>query len=601
MNTDPITLELFRNALSSIADEMAVTICRTTYSGVLRDNMDFSTAFTDEQGRLVAQGLTIPLHLGSIPTALESVIQTYDNNMNPGDVFIINDPYAGGMHLPDIFVFTPIFNDGRRIAFAATICHHADVGGRVPGSNASDSTEIFQEGVRIPPLKLYDRGVPNDTLWRLLETNVRLPVQVFGDLRAQLAACSIAEDQFSELVAEYGIEETRHYMAEVTNYAERLTRAAISELPDGQWSFEDFIDDDGIDRGQLIRLHCTVTKTNDTIKVDWDGSSKQVKGAINCTLSFTKAVSYAAIRSVLPGDIPTNDGMFRVIEVSAPKGSILNMIAPAACAARGLTGFRMGDCIFGALAMMLPDYVFAASDGGNTGVSIGGYYESLKPFIFVDFACGSWGGRPWADGVQGNSNMFANMACQSIEVIEAEQPLQVSEYEFLPDRAGPGKFRGGAPYCREYRFMEKDAVLQVRSDRRTVLPYGLYGGQPGRPSNNTLNPGPEALPLDSKLTMNIKHGDVFRHELAGGGGWGNPLGRSIDKVVLDVRDGYVSLEGAKRDYGVCIDHETGRADEEKTKSVRSAMAAKFHKNSTAVNQPRPSDALEREGIGKNKS
>ena len=601
MDTDPITLELFRNALSSIADEMAVTICRTTYSGVLRDNMDFSTAFTDGQGRLVAQGLTIPLHLGSIPTALESVIRTYDNNMNPGDVFIINDPYAGGMHLPDIFVFTPIFSHGERIAFAATICHHADVGGRVPGSNASDSTEIFQEGVRIPPLKLYDQGVPNDTLWKLLETNVRLPVQVFGDLRAQLAACSIAENQFIELVGEYGIEETRHYMSEVTNYAERLTRAAISELPDGKWSFEDFIDDDGIDRGQLIRLHCTVTKTGDTIKVDWDGTSNQVKGAINCTLSFTKAVSYAAIRSVLPGDIPTNDGMFRVIEVNAPKGSILNMIPPAACAARGLTGFRMGDCVFGALAMMLPDQVFAASDGGNTGVSIGGYDESLKPFIFVDFACGSWGGRPWADGVQGNSNMFANMACQSIEVIEAEQPLQVSEYEFLPDRAGPGKFRGGAPYCREYRFVEKDAVLQVRSDRRSVLPYGLYGGQPGRPSNNILNPGPEALPLESKLTMNIKHGDVFRHELAGGGGWGNPLERSIDKVVLDVRDGYVSLEGARRDYGVCIDHETGLADEEKTKSVRSEMAEKFHKISTKVNQPRPSDALERECIGENKS
>ena len=521
--------------------------------------------------------------------------------MNPGDVFIINDPYAGGMHLPDIFVFTPIFSHGERIAFAATICHHADVGGRVPGSNASDSTEIFQEGVRIPPLKLYDQGVPNDTLWKLLETNVRLPVQVFGDLRAQLAACSIAEGQFIELVGEYGIEETRHYMSEVTNYAERLTRAAISELPDGKWSFEDFIDDDGIDRGQLIRLHCTVTKTGDTVKVDWDGTSNQVKGAINCTLSFTKAVSYAAIRSVLPGDIPTNDGMFRVIEVNAPKGSILNMIPPAACAARGLTGFRMGDCIFGALAMMLPNQVFAASDGGNTGVSIGGYDKSLKPFIFVDFACGSWGGRPWADGVQGNSNMFANMACQSIEVIEAEQPLQVSEYEFLPDRAGPGKFRGGAPYCREYRFVEKDAVLQVRSDRRSVLPYGLYGGQPGRPSNNILNPGPEALPLDSKLTMNIKYGDVFRHELAGGGGWGNPLERSIDKVVLDVRDGYVSLEGARRDYGVCIDQETGLADEEETKSVRSEMAEKFHKNSTKVNQPRPSDALEREGIGENKS
>ena len=211
MNTDPITLELFRNALFSIADEMAVTVCRTTYSGVLRDNMDFSTAFTDGQGRLVAQGLTIPLHLGSIPTALEAVLKTFDNDTHPGDVFIVNDPYAGGMHLPDIFIFKPLFVAGERVAFAATICHHADVGGRVPGSNASDSTEIFQEGLRIPPLKLYHQGVPNQVLWALIEKNVRIPVQVFGDLRAQLAACSIAENQFMELVEEYGIPATRHY------------------------------------------------------------------------------------------------------------------------------------------------------------------------------------------------------------------------------------------------------------------------------------------------------------------------------------------------------------------------------------------------------
>lgn len=570
MKTDPITLELFRNALFSIADEMAVTICRTTYSGVLRDNMDFSTAFTDSEGRLVAQGLTIPLHLGSIPTALEAVMEEFKEDIHPDDVYIVNDPYAGGMHLPDIFIFKPIFVGGQRLAFAATICHHADVGGRVPGSNASDSTEIFQEGVRIPPLKLYDRGESNETLWKLLETNIRIPVQVFGDLRAQLAACSIAENQFTELVDEYGIEPTRHYMNEVMNYAERLTRSAISDLPDGQWQFEDFIDDDGIDRGKPIRLHCTVTKKGDSLKVDWDGTSEQVKGAINCTLSFTKAVSYAAVRSVLPGEIPTNDGMFRVIDVTAPAGTITNMVQPAACAARGLTGFRMGDCIFGALAMMLPDRVFASSDGGNTGVSIGGYDDDRKPYIFVDFACGSWGGRPWADGVQGNSNMFANMACQSVEVIEAENPLQVLSYEFLTDRAGPGKFRGGAPYKREYRFLETEAVLQVRSDRKTSEPYGLYGGSAGRPSANLLNPGgDDEQELDAKLLLTLKHGDVFRHELPGGGGWGDPLERDPQSVCDDVRNGYVSVDGARIDYGVAISD--AAVDVKATESLRKQL------------------------------
>jgi len=573
MKTDPITLELFRNALFSIADEMAVTVCRTTYSGVLRDNMDFSTAFTDGDGRLVAQGLTIPLHLGSLPTALEAVLEKYEGDCNPEDVFVINDPYAGGMHLPDVFVFKPIFHQGERVAFAATICHHADVGGRVPGSNASDSTEIYQEGVRIPPLKLFEAGKRNDTFWELFEANVRIPVQVFGDLRAQLAACSIAENQFHELIGEYGIEATRHYMAEVTNYAERLTRAALAELPDGEWAFEDFIDDDGIDRGRPIKLACRITKSGEAIKVDWAGSSPQVKGAINCTLSFTKAVSYAAIRSVLPGEIPTNDGMFRCIDVAAPSGTITNMELPGACAARGLTGFRMGDTIFGALAMMLPDKVFAASDGGNTGLSVGGYDDDRNPFIFVDFACGSWGGRPWADGVQGNSNMFANMACQSVEVIEAENPLQVLSFEFLADRAGPGKFRGGVPYRRDYRFLEKEAVLQVRSDRKEYLPYGLYGGQPGRASANLLNPDGNAQPLESKFIMDIVEGDVFRHELAGGGGWGDALERDPEMVLDDVRNEFVTVAGAAEDYGVIIDAARECVDVVATESRRTALRA----------------------------
>ena len=571
MKTDPITLELFKNSLFSIADEMAVTVCRTTYSGVLRDNMDFSTAFADDRGRLVAQGLTIPLHLGSIPTALEAVLERFDGDCHPGDVFVLNDPYAGGMHLPDVFVFRPIFVEDERVAFAACICHHADVGGRVPGSNASDSTEIFQEGIRIPPLKLYDRGAPNETLWTLLETNIRIPVKVFGDVRAQLAACAIAERQFLELVESYGIDATRHYMAEVNDHAERMTRAALLELPDGEWSFEDFIDDDGIDRGTPIRLQCTITKRGDGVTVDWAGSNEQVKGAINCTLSFTKAVSYAAIRSVLPGEIATNDGFFRAIEVTAPPGTIANMVFPAACAARALTGFRMGDTAFGALALMLPGRVFACSDGGNSGVSIGGYDDRREPFIFVDFASGSWGGRPWADGVQGNSNMFANMACQSVEVIEAENPLRVECFEFVTDRAGPGMFRGGAPYRRAYRFLEREAVLQVRTDRRETRPYGLYGGRPGGASRNVLNPDREARELDSKLIMNLERGDVFMYEMPGGGGWGDPLQRDPERVLEDVRNEFVSIDGAARDYGVVVCGESLTVDSVATATQRAAL------------------------------
>ena len=565
---DPIAFELFKNAIFSIADEMALTVFRTTYSGVLKDNMDYSTAFADADGKLVAQGLTLPGHLGSIPTALEAVMRRFGDDIREGDVFIMNDPFEGGMHLPDIFIFKPLYHAGERLAFAATISHHTDVGGRVAGSNASDSTEIYAEGLRIPPLKLYEAGRRNEAIMAIIERNVRLPVRLFGDLRAQLAACHIAERQFAELVARYGAETVKAYMQETIDYAERLTRAALAELPDGEWSFEDWIDDDGVDYRKPIRLFVTLRKRGGHMVVDWTGTNPQVKGAINNTLSFTKAASYTGVRSVLPPGIPNNEGVFRAIEVTCPPGTVGNGVLPAACAARGLTGFRMTDCIFGALAMMLPDKVFAAGDGGNTGISIGGYHADRSPYIYVDFTCGAWGARPWADGLDGNSHMFANMASHSVEVTEAEQPIQLLAYEFVADRAGAGKFRGGVPFRRDYRFLEEEGVLQVRSDRRTHRPFGLYGGSPGAPSENSLNPEGEARPLPSKLTMTIRRGEVFRHVLAGGGGWGDPLERDPAKVLRDVRNELLSPEKARADHGVVLDTTRWTVDEAATARLR---------------------------------
>ena len=565
---DPIQFELLRNAVISIADEMALTIVRTTYSGVLRDNMDFSTAFCDPEGNLVAQGLTLPGHLGSIPTALAAVVERFGHVMKPDDLFCLNDPYQGGMHLPDIFIFKPIFHNGKRIAFAATICHHTDVGGRVAGSNASDSTEIYQEGLRIPPMYMFEQGKRNETLFSLIEANVRVPVKVFGDIRAQLAACNIAERQFLELVDEHGVETMSQFLIDFVDYTERVTKAALLELPDGEWSFEDWIDDDGVDVGQPIRLFVKFNKKGDRLFADWTGTSEQVKGAINNTLSFTKAATYCGVKCILPNDVPANEGFFRCVEVTAPPGTIANGVLPAACAARGLTGFRMVDCVLGALAMMLPDKVMAASDGGNTGISIGGYDLERNPFIYVDFACGTWGARPWADGLSGNSNLFANMATQSIEVCEAENPVEILAYEFVADKAGAGKFRGGAPYRRDYKLLENEAVLQVRSDRKVFRPYGLYGGNSGAPSSNIMNPEKDARPLDSKLTMTMYAGEVLRHELAGGGGWGDPLERDPESVLRDVRNELVSMNSARDDYGVVIKSDGWGVDYKATQILR---------------------------------
>ncbi|MFY0614885.1 MAG: hydantoinase B/oxoprolinase family protein [Hyphomicrobiaceae bacterium] len=559
---DPITFELFKNAIFSIADEMALTVFRTTYSAVLKDNMDYSTGFADGDGRLAAQGLTLPGHLGSTPTAMASIMRHFEGNIHPGDVFIMNDPFDGGMHLPDIFIMQPLFHNGERLAFACTVCHHTDVGGRVAGSNASDSTEIYAEGLRIAPMKLYDQGKLNETIMTFIERNVRVPVMVQGDLRAQLAACHIAEQQFAELVDRYGPEMTKAMLNETIDYSERLTRAALSELPDGEWSFEDWIDDDGIDIGQPIRLHVTIRKTGDKMIVDWTGTAPQVRGAINNTLSFTKSASYTGIRSVLPANIPNNEGVFRAIEVVCPPGTVGNGVLPAACAARGLTGFRMVDCMFGALAMMLPDKVKAAGDGGNTGISVGGYDADYNPFVYVDFTCGAWGARPWADGLDGNSHMFANMALPSVEVTEAEQPISILAYEFVADRAGAGQYRGGVPFHRDYRLEADEATLQVRADRHTVQPFGLYGGSAGAPSENWSNPhlGEKAEPLHSKPTMMFRKGDVFRHIHAGGGGWGDPLERDVDAVLRDVRNEFLSAAMAETDYGVVIDTTTWKVD-----------------------------------------
>lgn len=568
---DLIEFEVCKNSLFSIADEMCLTILRTTYSGVLRDNLDFATAVFDANGNLVAQGLSPPGHLGSMPAAFAELKKAFGDDIHPEDVFILNDPYHGGVHLPDVFVFKPIYYKGELIAYSATVSHHTDVGGRVPGSNAADSTEIFQEGFRMPPLKLYSRGVRNETLFRLLEINVRIPVKFFGDLRAQLAACYIGEKSILELAGRYGAAKLRLYITELIDYSERLTRAAIRELPDGVYDFTDYIDDDGVDIGKPIKLHVTITKTDDRILVDWTGSDPQTRGAINSVFSFTKSSSYCAVQCVLPSMIPKNEGVFRAIEVKAPPGTITNCVPPAPCAARALTGFRLGDCLFGALSKMLPDKVFASSDGGNTGVTVAGYDSDRKPFIFVEFICAAWGGRPYADGVDGISNVYANLATPSIEITEAEQPMQITAYEFIQDAMGPGKYRGGAPFCREYKFLASEGILQLRSDRRTHRPYGLYGGGSGQGSMNTLTRDGKTGPLPSKFTMPVRKGDVILHKVAGAGGWGDPLERDPALVLKDVRNQFVSLHAARDDYGVVISGKPLRVDEAATTALRDQL------------------------------
>lgn len=549
---DPIAFQLFRHAITGVANEMALTIFRTAYSGVLKNIMDYSTAICDRDGRLAAQGLSLPGHLCSIPVALKASIAAMDEPIVESDVLVMNDPYSGGMHLPDIFTFKPVFLEGEIIAWACAVCHHTDVGGRVAGSNASDSTEIFQEGIRIPPLKLFRAGEVDRTLMAMLRTNVRMPDRLDGDLRGQLAACRIAEQGIQALARAQGRDSFLAAVENLLDYSEILTREALKRLPDGEATFTDYIDDDGIDVGVPIPLVCTVRKTGDRMVVDWTGTAPQVKGAINNTFSYTAAASYTAVKTVLADGAPNNDGVFRAVEVIAPSGTIANAVMPAACAARGLTGFRMADCAFGALARLAPGRVFACGDGGNTNVSVGGWTKDRKPFIFVDFVSAAWGARPWKDGLEGNTTMFANMASYSTETVESENPLVVTVNEFVDDSAGPGKFRGGTAMRRDWMLLEDEAVLSVRADRQAHAPYGLGGGHDGAPGVNVMNPEGEAKRLVSKFTMTMRKGDVFSHCLPSGGGYGDPLERDPAAVFEDWLDDYCSDATARDVYGVVL-------------------------------------------------
>ena len=518
---DPVQRELFRHAVAALVDEMAVAMVRTARSTHLKNSMDLSAALCDPAGRLIAQGLTLPLHLGSIPDAMRAFLARFGDELRPGDVYALNDPYSGGTHLPDIYTAQPVFRNGRVIGHVVTIAHHADVGGKTAGGNGCDATELFQEGICLPPVRLMAGGEPVEHVWRLLERNVRVPNQVLGDLRAQLAAGHVGARGLLALADEHGPRRLADLGTAVLDYAADRARLAIHEIPDGVYGFTDYLDDDGIDP-EPIPIQVTLHVEGDRITVDFTGSGRQVRGAINCPLPFTKSAAYACVRCVMPTDIPNNEGHFRPIEVTAPEGTIVNPRRPAPVAARGLTGFRIANAVLGALAQAVPERVPAAEAGGDTGVSLAGYDARSEPFVLLEFLFGSWGGRPFADGPDGVSSVVVNFANNPAEVIEAEHPIAIDRYEFVPDSGGDGRYRGGLAIERHYRVLAEQATLNLRSDRRSRGPYGLQGGQPGATSHSALLRDGQRIDLPGKGTTAMRRGDVFEHRTAGGGGWGPP-------------------------------------------------------------------------------
>jgi N-methylhydantoinase B/oxoprolinase/acetone carboxylase alpha subunit len=537
---DPITQEIVGNALAAIADEMATTIFRTAHSTVVRDGMDFSAALCNAEGDTVAQAVTVPFHLGSVPHAMDTLRAKWGDRMHPGDVFIMNDPFDGGIHLQDIFVFKPVFLDDVLIGFATTTAHHGDVGGRLPGSAACDNTEIFQEGLRLPWLKLFDRGEPVDVIFEVIRANVRIPRMTLGDLSAQIAATSVAERELQELARRYGPERLAALMTGLIEHTERLVRKEIAGWPDGTATFTDYLDSDGIERRD-VPITATVTIAGDEITADLTESSPMVAGALNSTRSFIQACVYQAVRCALEVEIPNTSGAFRPIHVLTKPGTIAHVVMPGASSMRGVTGFRALDAVNGALAQLIPDRVPAAGEGGNTLAVFGSERDDGSRFIFYELVVGTWGGTPEDDGNDGVTNPASLAANIPVEVAESEFPIVIERYGLVADSGGAGKHRGGLAVERVWRCLTPDTSLIVRSDRAAHPPYGLQGGQPGALSSNVLihaDGTEETLP--SMFSTTIQPGDVYVHRTAGGGGWGDPADRDPQKHADDLADGKVT-------------------------------------------------------------
>jgi N-methylhydantoinase B len=570
---DPITLEVVRHALSSIADEMALVVMRSAYSSVVRDTMDYSTALCDAQGEVVAQGLTLAVQLGSFPDIMGRIVGEYHNRLAPGDVLIANDPYgAGGQHLPDLYVIKPIFAEGHLRGYAATMAHHSDVGGIAPGSVAIHATEIYQEGLRLPLLKLYEAGRPNEALFGVIERNTRIPTHVLGDIRAQLAACRVAEAGLMQLVGKHGAEALEAYLGELHEQAERQIREEIARIPDGSYSCEDFIDGVG-DAPERVRIAVEVRIAGDEITLDFTGSSPQVEAAINCPVAMVHSAAYCAVRCIAQRDLPNCQGYMRPVRFIVPPGTIINPVEPAACGARGVVGYRVFDAIMGAFAQVVPERVIAGSDGGPILFSVGGRHRG-RPFVLTEVLVGTWGGRAGLDGVEGISNPAANLSNAPVEIIESELPLQVTRYGLVPDSGGPGEFRGGLAFLREFRFLAESSEFTLRADRRRHPPYGVADGRPGAPSENRFvdADGERLLPTMPMRAYRARRGDLFRVVSAGGGGFGRPFARDPARVLADVREEKVSVAAAREQYGVVIDPESLTLDLEATRRLREGVS-----------------------------
>jgi N-methylhydantoinase B len=557
---DPATFEIVKNSLYKIAEEMRVVLAKTAYSPLLKSAGDYSCGIFDARGEMVAQGPDLPIHLGSMPDAVRAVVARFASDVHDGDVFVHNDPYFGGSHLPDVNVVRPAFHDGDLLGYTCLRAHWPDIGSATPGSYGA-VTQIFGEGLRIPPSRLISRGVLNVDLENLIFANVRTPDERKGDLGAQLAATLRATERLNALAQRYGSVEVIGYMAQVMDYSERLMRAALMDLPDGEGCFEDFCDGDGIPddasgADARFRIKLSVQKTADRLIVDFAGTDPQVKGPMNAPLSVTASGVYCGLKTAVDPNnlIPPNSGCWRTIEIRAPKGSVVNAEFPAPVVyANHEMSHRVADMVMGALVNFLPEQVMACSQGTSAILTLGGVDpRNGRHYVSYETIKGGFGARPNKDGINCIASGISNTMNTPVEVLEMAFPVRVVCYAVNPDSGGAGRYRGGCGAKRVWRMLEgADATGALCMERMTSPPFGLRGGSAGAAAVVTLTtPDGITRSLPSKGAFAAPAGSTIDMLTPGSGGFGLATKRNSSAIGLDLLDGYVSASAATRDYGV---------------------------------------------------
>ena len=523
MTVTPISLEVFKNLLVSVAEEMGVTLGRTSYSPNMKERRDYSCAVFDAAGVMVAQAAHIPVHLGAMTASVRAVLDNLE--LAPGDMAILNDPYLGGTHLPDVSLVLPVYTRGdgepTLVGYVANRGHHADIGGMAPGS-LPIATELIQEGVIIPPLRLFEGGRMNEPLMELICRNTRTPEERRGDFSAQIAAVRTGERRLLGLVETYTLDTVHEHMAAILEYTERVTRAAIDDVPNGTYRFEDAMDDDGLS-GEPVPMVCTTTVKDGHVTFDFNGTAMQTDGCINTPLAVTESVALYTVRAVIGGDIPANDGVRRCITVNAPLGCIVNAEAPHAVSGGNVeTSQRIADVLLGCFARALPKRMPAASQGTMNNLLVGGENPRGGSFTYYETTAGGMGGGPLRPGASGVHSHSTNTMNTPIEALEFEYPMRVRKLGIRRGSGGAGRHPGGDGVVRELEFLGR-AQATVISERRRLAPYGLEGGSPGSLGANRLRrvDGTEEV-LPGKATVNVEAAEVFVIETPGGGGWGAP-------------------------------------------------------------------------------